>query len=448
MRHEKPKTVVIGLGPTGFSCVRYLIKQGYPVAVTDSRDNPPALLALQRQYPEVPVVVGELSDQLISAAEQLVVSPGVSCRLPSIMAKQQQGVPVIGDVELFAQNNHRPVLAITGSNGKTTVTTLLGQMLTAAGKRAKVCGNIGYPVLDILASHILDYFVMELSSFQLETTYSLKPSVAVVLNVTPDHMDRYDDFSDYLAAKQAIYQDCDIAVINLDEPTIWQSLSFDDPPIGFTLKTPQAGQFGICEQAGRSYLAHGPTLLLPTDELVLQGQHHYQNALAALAMGSVIGLPMVAMLSVLKTFQGIAHRCQYVAEKKGVHWINDSKGTNVGATVAAIKTLARQPSGRLLLIAGGDAKQADLADLQPPIQQSVATVFVYGQDAHQLAAMLNDIVPYHQVDSLQAAVAQAAVIAQAGDTVLFSPACASFDMFSNYEHRGQVFIDCVQQLKG
>jgi len=443
---QLPKTVVIGLGPTGLSCVRYLKQKGYPVVVTDSRAEPPGLLELQEKFPDVPVALGELSPAFISAAEQLVVSPGVSCRESLIDAQLKIGVPVIGDVELFMRDHHHSVLAITGSNGKTTVTTLLGHMIKAAGHKVAVCGNIGRPVLDALLDTPFDYYVMELSSFQLETTYALRTKAAVILNITPDHMDRYADFSEYRSAKQRIYQGCESPIVNLDAPDNWQALSLEGAPIGFTLEVPKPEAFGLREKSGKFYLAKGECCLLPVDALILRGQHHYQNALAALAMGAAIGLPMDVMLSVLKKFKGISHRCEYVANKRGVFWFNDSKGTNVGATIAAIQTLAQSQKGRLLLIAGGDAKQADLSELRQPIQQSVSQVLLFGQDADCFVEVLEGAVPHEKVDSLKAAVARAAELAKPGDTVLLSPACASFDMFRDYQHRGQVFVDLVGQL--
>lgn len=440
-----PKTVVIGLGPTGLSCVQYLLSKDYPVAVMDTREKPPCLEELQQRFPNVPVALGGFSESFISAADQLVVSPGISCREPMIAAQIQKGIPVIGDVELFARDNAKPVLAVTGSNGKTTVTTLLGRMIEVAGFSVSVCGNIGRQILDALLEESPDYFVVELSSFQLETTYSLQPETAVVLNVTPDHMDRYDNFNAYLAAKQKIYQRCPYPVVNLDEPSTWESLHLEGEPIGFTLQTPKRHQFGLREENGELYLAEGELLLAPVKSLLLQGKHHYQNALAALAMGSAIGLPKEAMLTVLETFRGIAHRCEYVDEKRGVRWFNDSKGTNVGATIAAIQTLASS-TGRLLLIAGGDAKQADLTPLHTPVKESVAHVLLFGQDADHLAAAIEGAAPFEKVDSLEIAVQRAASLARPGDIVLLSPACASFDMFKNYEHRGQVFIDLIKEL--
>ncbi len=443
---QQPLTVVIGLGPTGLACVRHFVQRGVPVAVTDNRDHPPCLEAFKKAFPDIEVVLGQFSEVLITRAEQLVVSPGVSCKEPIIAAQINKGIPVIGDVELFARENNVPVLAITGSNGKTTVTTLLGKMIEKAGYNVEVCGNIGQQVLELLNKPKPGFYVMELSSFQLETTQSLKPKAAVILNVTPDHMDRYDDFNEYVAAKKNIYQDCEQAVVNADEPAIWKDLNFSSEPISFTLQAPKDNAFGLRQQAGETYLAYGKQLLLPVKKLALQGQHHYQNALAALAMGVAIDLPMEAMLSILQEFTGIPHRCQYVAEKNGVHWINDSKGTNAGASIAAIQSLGVECDGKLLLIAGGDAKQADLSSLREPVSQFVEHVYLFGQDADTLQKILDGVATCHPVASLEAAVTEAAQHAVPGDTVLLSPACASFDMFDNYEHRGRVFMDLVERL--
>jgi len=443
---QKPFTVVIGLGPTGLACVRHLIKRGIPVAVTDSRKKPPCLDTLKKAYPDIDVMLGKLSKDLINRAEQLVVSPGVSCKERLIAAKIAKGVPAIGDVELFARENNVPVLAITGSNGKTTVTTVLGQMIEKAGYKVEVGGNIGQQVLGLLDKPKPDFYVMELSSFQLETTQSLKPKAAVVLNVTPDHMDRYDSFEEYLKAKQNIYQGCEHAIVNADEPKIWKDLNFASEPIAFTLQVSKNNEFGLRQKGNETYLSRGEKQLLPIKKLALQGQHHYQNALAALAMGSVIDLPIKAMLTVLREFTGIPHRCQYVAEKNGVHWINDSKGTNAGASVAAIQSLGLAQGGKLFLIAGGDAKQADLSSLREPVSKFVEQVYLFGQDADAIQKALDGVAICHRVASLKEAVTEAAKHAEPGDTVLLSPACASFDMFDNYEHRGRVFMELVSKL--
>jgi UDP-N-acetylmuramoylalanine--D-glutamate ligase len=442
----RPFTVVIGLGPTGLACVRYLVKRGFSVAVTDSREHPPCLDVLNKQFPEVEVVTGQLSEDLIQRAEQLVISPGVSRHQALIEKQVKRGVSVFGDIELFARENTVPVLAITGSNGKTTVTTILAQMVARAGYQARVCGNIGQQALELLDQDKPDFYVMELSSFQLETTFSLKPKAAVILNVSPDHMDRYDDLDAYRAAKQNIYRDCEYAVVNADEPENWSALALNAKVIPFTLQTPKENQFGLRHIDGGLCIALGDKKLLSTSQLQLQGQHHFQNALAALSMGYSVGLSMEAMSSVLQAFSGIPHRCQLVAEKNNVQWINDSKGTNAGASVAAIQSLGAAREGQLLLIAGGDAKQADLTPLRDPVSEFVSQVYLFGQDADALQQVLDGVAQCHRVTSLEEAVVQAAKQTAPGDVVLFSPACASFDMFDNYEHRGQVFMDLVKAL--
>jgi len=319
-------------------------------------------------------------------------------------------------------------------------------MVQEAGFCASVCGNIGWPVLEALTRSHPDYFVLELSSFQLETTYSLRPKVAVVLNISSDHMDRYDSLEHYLAAKQRIYQGCDIPVVNLDEAEIWKSLVGRKECIGFTLKAPQKGQFGLRVFKNSLFLSFGEEHLLKTSELRLQGKHHFQNALASLSIGIGIGLPMESMLAVLKNFSGMPHRCEFIAKRKGAVWYNDSKGTNVGATIAAIETLGPQVIRRMFLIAGGDAKSAELSGLRRPISQWVFQVCLLGKDAEAIAAVVKGVIPYVLVNSLQEAVLFFAEQVQEGDCVLLSPACSSLDMFRNYEHRGRVFSDAVRCL--
>lgn len=444
--------VVVGLGNTGLACVRYLKKQGFQVAVTDSRMEPPGLESLQKEFPDVKLALGEFSPSLISQAQELIVSPGVSLKEPVFVNPIKKGIPIIGDIELFVRAAKAPIIAITGSNGKTTVTTLMGLMVQEAGFKAEVCGNIGTPVLDVLSKPQPDFYVIELSSFQLETTYSLTAATAVVLNVTPDHMDRYRDFEEYMNAKRKIYQGCHNPVLNLDEPEIWQNLS-NYPghiPTGrryFTLNEPKSQEFGLHHKNGQYYLARGKEVFLPVSELKLKGRHHQQNALACLALGSAVNLPMSAMLNVLQHFPGLPHRCQWVSNKKGIQWYNDSKGTNVGATKAAILTIGiEKKQQNLILIAGGLSKKADLSALAKPVAEYVSQVILLGQDAKLFADILQGIVPITHVNSMQEAVIAASKLAQTNDIVLLSPACASFDMFNNYEHRGQVFVQCIEDL--
>jgi UDP-N-acetylmuramoylalanine--D-glutamate ligase len=438
--------IVAGLGITGLSCVRYLTQQGAKVAVMDSREHPPGIDVFQKEFNDVPLVTGKFTDAWIEEADEIILSPGISLKDPIIAQYLNRGVSICGDIELFAKANTAPIIAITGSNGKTTLTTLMGQILAAAKKNVSVCGNIGTPVLDTLTTPAADCCVMELSSFQLETTYSLKAQAAVVLNISPDHMDRYDSYQDYLAAKQRIYFGCTTAIINLDEPEIWQDISLPKKTIGFTLKEPQTGQFGMRYKTDQWFLCLGDELLFSADRLKLKGKHHWQNALAALALAEATHIPRAAVFSVLESFAGLPHRCQWVGKKRGMDWYNDSKGTNVGATIAALQTLGPDFSGRIFLIAGGDAKGADLSSLRDPVSKYVKQAILLGKDADLLEKALKDSTHILRVKDMENAVQYAYKEGSAGDVVLLSPACSSLDMFNNYEHRGQVFQELVQHL--
>ncbi len=434
--------VVIGIGLTGLSCLRFLIAQGEKVAAIDSRESPPDFNKFQQEFPQIPYTVGSFDSPLLNQAQELIISPGVSLQEPPIAKLIAKGIPVIGDVELFARKLKKPLIGITGSNGKTTVTSLMGKMVTDAGYTAEVCGNIGQPVLSAIEKTVPDFYVAELSSFQLETTYSLKPLTAVVLNVCPDHMDRYASYEDYRQAKRRIYQNCQYPVVNADEPEIWQDLKFSNLPITFSLQ-PQNEGFCLQESAGESYLALGQQLLLPVKAMQFSQQYEFQNALAALALGSAAGLPMASLLKTLQEFRGLPHRCQAIGEFGGIRWYNDSKGTNVGATIAALLSLGRAKSGRLFLIAGGDSKKADLSSLLTPMTRYVDQLILMGQDAPLFQKLLADKLPIKQVVSMEEAVFFAARSARPGDIVLLSPACASLDMFRNYAHRGEVFVQAV-----
>lgn len=433
--------LVVGLGPTGFSCVRHLVSQHIPVMVTDSRDNPPKLAECRATFPDVPIYLGKFSNEVFSKAQTLVVSPGVSLEEPCIKASIQNHIPVIGDVELFAIAAKAPIVAITGSNGKSTVVTLMGELIKNAGKTAIVCGNIGLPVLEALQQPVPDYYVVELSSFQLDATHSLKAAVAVVINVSPDHMDRYATFADYLASKQRVYLNCENAAVNFDEKNNWENLIFHKPPIGFTLKNPTENQFGVRD----GYLALGNQNLIAISDLLLQHQHNNQNYLAALAMGFALRLPMHSMLKTLRHFEGLPHRCQRVKSRDNIVWYNDSKGTNVGASIAAIEGIGQQAKRKIILIAGGDSKAADLTPLQDPIKHYVSHVILLGKDAKLLEEALQDVAQVVQVSTMHEAVLQARKIVQPGDVVLLSPACSSLDQYENYVARGNDFIKEVIQ---
>ncbi|MET0027493.1 MAG: UDP-N-acetylmuramoyl-L-alanine--D-glutamate ligase [Candidatus Thiodiazotropha sp.] len=440
------KTLIVGLGKTGLSCARYLTAQGVALAVTDSRETPPGLDALRRDYPDMALFLGGFQPEVFQAANQLVVSPGVPVSTPLIQAARERGSEVLGDVELFARAVRAPVVAITGSNGKSTVTTLVGEMAHNAGLRVAVGGNLGEPVLDLLDDAV-DLYVLELSSFQLETTWSLKPETAVVLNVSADHMDRYRDIDDYAAAKAGIYSQAKIQVINRDDTRVAAMAGPDDSVVGFTLNTPVGSDFGVCESQGESWLCRGSTLLMPVSELRIPGRHNQANALAALALGQAVGLPMATMLETLRIFRGLEHRTQWVSDTQGLRWYNDSKGTNVGATISALLGLHADDESRTVLIAGGDCKGADFTLLAPVAEKTARAVILIGRDAPALAAVLEGRTKLVFAESMTDAVMKARDEASPGDRVLLSPACASFDMFKNFEDRGEAFVRAVEGLE-
>ncbi len=440
------KTLIVGLGKTGLSCARYLAARGVPAAVIDSRDQPPGLASLREELPDTALFLGGFEPEVFREADRLVVSPGISLREPEIQEARARGVEVLGDVELFAREADAPVVAITGSNGKSTVTTLVGEMAREAGLRVKVGGNLGEPALDLLQPET-DLYVLELSSFQLETTSSLRPIAAAVLNVSADHMDRYRSVAEYAAAKERIYQGAVHRIFNRDDPLVMKMSRGEEGDLFFTLGKPPAEGFGLKRDAGVEWLCRGEQKLLPAAELSIAGRHNLANALAAMAFGSVLNLPQDAMLAALRRFPGLPHRTQFVAEQDGVRWYNDSKGTNVGACIAALEGLAEGES-RTVLIAGGDCKGADFSLLAPVAARTARAVILIGRDAPDLEQALAGSVPLLRAGDLREAVALAADQAQAGDRVLLSPACASFDMFRNFEERGERFMEAVRERIG
>jgi UDP-N-acetylmuramoylalanine--D-glutamate ligase len=436
------RTLVVGLGETGLSVARYLLRHGVTVAIVDSRENPPGLERLRKELPaDVALFLGGFREEAFARAEQIVVSPGVPLALPEIAAARARGVAVIGDVELFAQAASAPVIAVTGSNGKSTVVTLVGAMARRAGLDTRVGGNIGTPALDLLEQHEPDLYVLELSSFQLETLQSLCPCAAVVLNVSEDHLDRYRDMHEYAAAKQRIYHNADVQVVNRDDPMAAALADGSGAQVGFGRDEPLGDDYGLVCHAGETWLARGDEQLLPAAAVRMSGRHNLTNALAALALGEAAALPLEAMLETLTEFQGLPHRMQFVAEQHGVRWYNDSKGTNVGATLAAIEGI---DSG-LVLIAGGDGKGADFAALATALQGKGRGAVLIGRDAPLLEKVLQDVLPLARAADMPGAVRQAAAMAQPGDAVLLSPACASTDMFRNYVERGEKFMQAVQE---
>ena len=437
--------IVVGLGKSGMSLVRFLAKQGVSFAVADTRDNPPELATLRQDYPQVEVRCGELDVEFLCRADELYVSPGLALATPALQQAAARGVKLSGDIELFARNAKAPIVAISGSNAKSTVTTLVGEMAAAAGKRVAVGGNLGTPALDLLDDSV-ELYVLELSSFQLETTDQLGAEVATVLNVSEDHMDRYSGLPAYHLAKHRIFRGARQVVVNrqdaLSRPLIGEGL----PCWTFGLNTPDFHGFGLREENGEKYLAFQFDTLMPVRELKIRGAHNQSNALAALALGHAVGLPFDAMLSALRTFTGLAHRCQWLRERAGVSYYDDSKATNVGAALAAIEGLGVDITGKLVLIAGGDGKGADFSALRAPVVAYCRVVVLLGRDAELLAKTFGDAVPLVRVKTLEEAVQRAAEWAQDGDAVLLSPACASLDMLKNFEERGRLFAHAVEAL--
>jgi UDP-N-acetylmuramoylalanine--D-glutamate ligase len=443
-KQESEYILVVGLGITGLSAVRYLSSQGKNIVVVDSRKEAPGLKELQTNFPEVSVFLGGFDETLFMGASRIVVSPGVSMKEGVIQHAIERGVDVIGDIELFAQQVNAPVVAVTGSNGKSTVVSILGEMAKAAKINSVVGGNIGIPALDLISDDV-DLYILELSSFQLESLKSLKPVAAAVLNVSPDHMDRYDSYAEYIEAKQHIYQQCGMAVINRDDEQVSLMQAGNQSVAGFTMQVPVRGDYGLRKYDNEMWLCKGDNKLIQQKALKLSGQHNTANALAALALGEAAGLPVVSMLTALTTFYGLPHRTQFVAEKKNIMWVNDSKGTNVGATIAAINGL--QVKNKLLLIAGGIAKDADFNPLKLVVKEKVRGVVLIGRDASKIEQALQGEVSIWHAKDMSEAVSVAADKAKFGDTVLLSPACASFDMFNGYEHRGEVFVKAVEGLQ-
>ena len=437
--------IVVGLGKSGMSLVRFLASRGIAFAVADTREQPPELDTLRRDYPQVEVRCGELDVDFLCRANELYVSPGLALATPALQAAAARGVKLSGDIELFARNAKAPIIAISGSNAKSTVTTLVGDMAAKAGKRVAVGGNLGTPALDLLDDSI-ELYVMELSSFQLETTDQLNAEVATVLNISEDHMDRYSGLPAYHLAKHRIFRGAQQVVVNRQD-ALSRPLPVEGRPcFSFGLNTPDFKAFGLREVDGEKYLAFEFQNLLPVRELKIRGAHNQSNALAALALGHAAGLPFEPMLAALREFAGLAHRCQWVREHNAVSWYDDSKATNVGAALAAIEGLGADIDGKLVLIAGGDGKGADFKDLKGPVAEHCRAVVLMGRDAGLIASALGDAVPQVRATSLDDAIAQCKALAQPGDAVLLSPACASFDMFKNYEERGQLFARAVEAL--
>ncbi|MCW7553575.1 UDP-N-acetylmuramoyl-L-alanine--D-glutamate ligase [Endozoicomonas gorgoniicola] len=440
--------VIVGLGKTGLSCARYLSGKQLPFRVMDTRAQPPGIDQLKAEYPDVEVYTGGFNQEWLNNADELVVSPGIAVAEPAIAEAVACGARVVGDIELFCRDAEAPIVAITGSNGKSTVTTLLGEMAEAAGIQVGIGGNIGTPALELLEKGNCELYILELSSFQLETTWSLKAAVATVLNLSPDHMDRYPSMVEYHQAKQRIYKGCKSAVYNKQDALTTPLLPAAVSGVAFTAGKPDLHDYGLLQNGDTTWLCKGVEKLLDSSQMKLCGQHNQTNALAALALGEQVGIPLSAMLSVLKRFTGLEHRCEWVAEQDDVVWINDSKATNVGATVAAIEGLGSTIKGKLVLIAGGDGKGADFSELKQPVSQFVRKLVLMGRDAPAIEQAVGDTVSSEYAQGLDEAIEVAARVSQPGDIVLLAPACASFDMFASFEQRGDLFRQQVVGFLG
>ena len=443
---QKSRVLVVGLGKTGLSIARHLSREQTPFILFDTRKAPAGLAEFQTLFPDTVVYLEHFPAEEFQHVSLVITSPGVPLETEVLQKAREFNIPIIGDIECFARVVRAPVIAITGTNGKSTVTTLVGEMAKAAGFSVAVAGNIGTPVLDRLDDGIAyDLWVLELSSFQLDLIESLTPIAATILNVTPDHLDRHHTMAAYCAAKQRVYLHAQISVYNRDDQQTvpkqitGRSYGLDAPP--------SALDWGLCQnKQGDYYLCQGETLVFPVASLLLKGRHNWLNALAACALATCANIPVTAMAAVLGTFTGLPHRCQWVRALEDVVWINDSKGTNVGATLSAILGIGGSIEGKIVLIAGGQGKGADFTALQDVVQNFVRSVILIGEDADKLDVALHQYVKIQHADSLEAAVRLARAVAEPGDVVLLSPACASFDMFRDFNHRGEAFTQAVVTL--
>jgi UDP-N-acetylmuramoylalanine--D-glutamate ligase len=433
------KVLVVGLGITGISVAHYLQKLGFNFAITDSREKPPLIDEFFQALPDAPVFTGGFDGAAFKVATHLVVSPGVSLTEKAIVRAIASGSKIVSDIDLFACSVAAPIIAITGSNGKSTVTTMLGEMAKAVGKKVGVGGNLGTPALALL-EQTAELYILELSSFQLERTSVLNAAAATVLNVSADHLDRHADIGKYAQEKQNVFGGNGAMVINVDDPIVNAMQETGRRILTFSIK--KDADFYIASKDDVEYLMHNNQCLMPLAELPLEGRHNSANALAALALGVSIGLDEQTMCHALKTFKGLDHRMQRIAEIRGVTWVNDSKATNIGACVAALQGYKR----KVILIAGGDAKGADMNELTPAIKEKAKGVVLMGKDAELIKQALNNCVPVYSAGNMAQAVQISAGLAQTGDNVLLSPACASLDQYKNYQDRGNQFAKAVLGL--
>ncbi|WP_241238783.1 UDP-N-acetylmuramoyl-L-alanine--D-glutamate ligase [Colwellia sp. Arc7-635] len=441
------RIVILGIGITGLSCARFLHRHNITFAVNDSRPMPISPGDFKHQFASNTLVLGAWDQALIAQAEVLIVSPGIDISTHEISSAITKDCDVIGDIELFCRLSDTPIIAVTGSNGKSTVVSMLNYVGNALGYQVQLGGNIGLPVLDQIDKAAADFIVLELSSFQLETIKSMKALAATVLNLSDDHLDRHKTLENYGAIKQSIYHNCVHAIYNRDDSATTPNSNYmNNQGLSFGSDQPKAGDFGLAESANEKHLMLGQQALCSLAELPLQGIHNALNYLSVLALGTSAGWDLKAMIASLMTFQGLAHRCEVIETSDGIKWINDSKATNVGATLAAIEGLSPTLQGnKLILIAGGDGKGADFSPLTQALTEQVEHLITLGKDGQAIGSLrlTSQAENTSHVDSLAAAVALARTKAKPGDMVLLSPACASLDMFANYVERGVVFIKSV-----
>lgn len=440
-----PLYLVAGLGKTGLSVARYLQRNNKSFIAFDTRAQAFSIDEFSKQFPKTVLYLQEVPKEILSQITDIIASPGLDLDNSLFKQAKKLGIPIYGDIECLAQEVKAPIVAITGTNGKSTVTTLVGDMAKSAGYKVAVAGNIGTPVLDILSDEqSYDLWVLELSSFQLDLTYSLAPCAATILNVSPDHLDRHHTIDAYIDAKQKIYQHAQVALFNRDDLQTVPKINVD--AISFGQDAGSAGNWGLLNRENKIYLAKGDTCYLPVESLLIKGIHNWLNALAACALADVAGVSSDHIINVLGSFSGLSHRCQWVRRLNEVDWINDSKGTNIGATISAINGIGGSMQGKIVLIAGGQGKGADFTELAKPISDFVRSVVLIGEDADKIEAALTHVVPIARAHSLDNAVDIAKAQAKPGDVVLLSPACASLDMFRDFNHRGELFASLVNGL--
>ena len=441
----KGKVVIVGLGVTGIACARFFKDKGVDIAATDSRDNPPGLQEFQQEFPQSELSIGGFDEEMLVSAEVIVVSPGVSLREPALMKAAMSGVRTWGEIEVFARFANARVIAITGSNGKSTVTTLVAKMLEKAGKKVAVGGNLGTPAVALITEDAPDFYVVEVSSFQLESTFSLNPAAAVILNISEDHMDRYSSIAEYTNAKKRVMRGYGDVIVNMDDMQTRDLIYTTEPTrkiCTYTLNPPQENGFGLRKKDEQEWIYFDEQAVMPIADIKIPGMHNVSNVMASMALAKAVEIEMEPLVEAAKEFAGLDHRTKWVAESEGVNWYNDSKATNVGATLAAVSGMG----DNLILIMGGDGKDADFTQLRQEFEGKVKLAVLIGRDALKIEKVLGGVSEVKFAGSMREAVEIAHAAAQSGDKVLLSPACASWDMFNGYAERGNEFVAQVEKI--